>query len=117
MALPLVTRQSLRSADHAGEVMRPMEDTDFEWAAKLMERRRAMDEQFSPVFWKPAKSVRDIHAGVGSGPELIPTFFPPTAPHGSAPDNLTVGASRALPVETPHQQDGAGQANMPIPDS
>ncbi len=40
-----------------------MEGDDFDWAADVMERRRTVYEGFSPVFWKPASGVRDMHAG------------------------------------------------------
>lgn len=35
---------------------------DFDWAATLMERRRARYATFSPVFWRPAADVTDAHA-------------------------------------------------------
>ena len=39
-----------------------MEDVDFDWAARLMERRRDVYEPFSPVFWRPARGMKDAHA-------------------------------------------------------
>ena len=33
-----------------------------EWAAGLMERRRREYERYSPVFWRPAEGVTDLHA-------------------------------------------------------
>lgn len=43
-------------------MVEPMRDDDFEWAAGLMERRRAASECFAPVFWKPAENATVQHA-------------------------------------------------------
>lgn len=43
-------------------VIHEMASADFAWAAKLMEARRARYEAFSPVFWRPAAGVADLHA-------------------------------------------------------
>ena len=43
-------------------MVEPMRDRDFEWAAALMERRRAVYERFAPVFWKPAENAAVPHA-------------------------------------------------------
>lgn len=51
-----------------------MEDGDFEWAAELMERRRAFYEQFSPVFWRPGLHPR--RAGLAAaGFDNVSEFF------------------------------------------
>jgi hypothetical protein len=40
-----------------------MRDTDFDWAAALMSRRRQEYVEFSPIFWRPAEGVDEAHAG------------------------------------------------------
>jgi hypothetical protein len=35
---------------------------DFAWAAQLMERRRDLYSNYSPVFWRPAQGVVETHA-------------------------------------------------------
>lgn len=51
----------LPGCDHP-QMLRAMTDEDFDWAARLMEKRRAMYEAFSPVFWRPALDVVGQHA-------------------------------------------------------
>jgi len=41
---------------------RPMDARDYAWAAGLMERRRPRYAEFSPVFWRPAPGVTEMHA-------------------------------------------------------
>lgn len=43
-------------------MVEPMRDSDLEWAAALMERRRVSYERFAPVFWKPAENATVQHA-------------------------------------------------------
>ncbi|MCC5950602.1 MAG: hypothetical protein JJU45_00750 [Acidimicrobiia bacterium] len=43
-------------------VVRQMEASDFGWAAALMQQRREHYAGFSPVLWRPATGVVDIHA-------------------------------------------------------
>jgi hypothetical protein len=38
-----------------------MSDGDAAWAAELMERRRQEYARYSPVFWRPAAGVTDLH--------------------------------------------------------
>jgi len=38
-----------------------MEDSDFAWAATLMERRRELYARYSPVFWRPAQGITADH--------------------------------------------------------
>jgi hypothetical protein len=39
-----------------------MEDDDFDWAARLMERRREKYAAYSPAFWRPATGILERHA-------------------------------------------------------
>ncbi len=43
-------------------MVKEMRADDFEWAAGVMDRRRAAYERFAPVFWKPAGDVSVQHA-------------------------------------------------------
>jgi hypothetical protein len=36
---------------------------DFPWAAQMMQRRRERYAQYSPVFWRPAHGIVELHAG------------------------------------------------------
>jgi hypothetical protein len=40
----------------------PMTEADFAWAAQLMQRRRELYAEYSPVFWRPAQGVLELHA-------------------------------------------------------
>jgi GNAT superfamily N-acetyltransferase len=46
---------------HHGVVIADMTDGDTAWAAELMERRRQEYARYSPVFWRPAVGVTDLH--------------------------------------------------------
>lgn len=43
--------------------VRDFKADDAEWAAKLMEQRRKTYASYSPVFWRPAAGVSELHAG------------------------------------------------------
>jgi ribosomal protein S18 acetylase RimI-like enzyme len=45
-----------------GMHIRTFETDDARWAAEIMERRRQVYAGFSPVFWRPARGVVDLHA-------------------------------------------------------
>jgi ribosomal protein S18 acetylase RimI-like enzyme len=44
-----------------GMNIRTLETDDARWAAEIMERRRQVYAGFSPVFWRPARGVVDLH--------------------------------------------------------
>jgi hypothetical protein len=51
-----------RSGMLEGMHIRTFETDDARWAAEIMERRRQVYAGFSPVFWRPARGVVDLHA-------------------------------------------------------
>jgi hypothetical protein len=43
-------------------VIRPMLDSDADWAAGLMAERRLQYAAYSPVFWRPRRDIEQAHA-------------------------------------------------------
>lgn len=43
-------------------MIRPMRDTDADWAAALMADRRVEYSAYSPVFWRPQQDIEPAHA-------------------------------------------------------